>query len=235
MTSQESHVVKVRRQRLKRWIDIHYEGLQASFVAATGINQGELSGLLKRKSFGEKRALSLEIRAGMPIGYLSGLDKAEQNSNNGIEGNSPKKVPDIGYICVKQLDAGAAMGTGYINDDFPELVKSVNFSTKYIRSLIGFLPHPDKLKLVTGVGDSMSPKIKPGENVLVYTGCNEYVGDGLYLINCGFGHQIKALQARSDGIYITSMDNTLYPPVPVDENTVVGGRVYLIQHFERVA
>jgi hypothetical protein len=64
-----------RRLQLKRWIDDLFEGSQAAFIASTNdgtsqVNQGELSGLLKAKSFGEKRARRLEQQAGMPDGYL---------------------------------------------------------------------------------------------------------------------------------------------------------------------
>lgn len=70
MTQNDTPVVACRRRRLKLWIDTEHSGVQASFVAATGVNQGELSGLLRSKSFGEKRARSLEIAARMPVGYL---------------------------------------------------------------------------------------------------------------------------------------------------------------------
>lgn len=81
MPVQNQHVVAARRARLQAWIDTHYKGSQASFIAATGINQGELSGLLKNKSFGEKRAASLEIQARMPAGYLVNplSDKSESS------------------------------------------------------------------------------------------------------------------------------------------------------------
>lgn len=69
MTS-ESPVVSYRRKRLQNWIDRHYGGVQSAFIAATGVNQGELSGLLRSKSFGEKRARRLEQQARMPNGYL---------------------------------------------------------------------------------------------------------------------------------------------------------------------
>jgi len=62
--------VAARRARLSAWIQQHHEGKQASFVRATKINQGELSGLLGSKSFGEKRASAIERAAGMPDGYL---------------------------------------------------------------------------------------------------------------------------------------------------------------------
>lgn len=70
-------VVDARRRNLQAWIDQHHEGQQARFVEATGINQGELSLLLKDKSFGEKRARSLELMAGMPYLYLDQVFPAQ--------------------------------------------------------------------------------------------------------------------------------------------------------------
>ena len=70
MPAHDTPTVMARRQRLQEWIDSHFEGKQALFVAATGINQGELSGLLRNKSFGEKKAEALERKASMPAGYL---------------------------------------------------------------------------------------------------------------------------------------------------------------------
>ncbi|HHW4669436.1 MAG TPA: S24 family peptidase [Xylella fastidiosa subsp. multiplex] len=139
------------------------------------------------------------------------------------------------YVRVQHIEAEAHMGPGRINEDFPEVVNSVEFTPNYIRSLIGFVPPPGRLKLITGTGDSMSPKILPGETVLVDTGCNTFVGDGLYLVNTGSGQQIKALHERNGYIYVTSMDKALYPDFVADKNTIIGGRVYLIQHLERVS
>lgn len=70
MTAHDSPIVTARRQRLQEWLDANFDGKQALFIAATGINQGELSGLLRNKSFGEKKAEALEQQAKMPAGYL---------------------------------------------------------------------------------------------------------------------------------------------------------------------
>ncbi len=224
----DTPAVARRRQRLQQWIDDRFNGKQADFVRATGINQGELSGLLKEKSFGEKRATSIEQAAEMPAGYLSD-DSAKVSAVAEI-------ATPADYVRVEQIDAEAQMGgVGRVNEDFPEVVRAMDFAPNYIRSVIGFMPPAGRLKLVTGVGDSMSPKIKPGEMVMVDTGCREFVGDGLYLINTGYGHQIKALQAQPDGIWARSADQVLYPPFRLTDEAIIGGRVYLIQHLERVA
>lgn len=75
MPADDSPIVAARRQRLKGWIDQHFAGEQARFLAhlpeATRVNQGLLSGLLGGgKSFGEKQADKLEKLYGMPEGYL---------------------------------------------------------------------------------------------------------------------------------------------------------------------
>ena len=63
-------IVANRRARLNAWIDQYCDGKQAVFIERTDINQGELSALLKQKSFGEKKARSLEEKAGMPKYWL---------------------------------------------------------------------------------------------------------------------------------------------------------------------
>ena len=63
--------VSARRKMLSIWIK-EYFGTQAAFAAAYEINQGELSGLLKTKSFGSKRARAIEAIAKMPHKYLEG-------------------------------------------------------------------------------------------------------------------------------------------------------------------
>ena len=71
-------IVAHRRARLRLWIDTHFNTSQSAFIADCALhghelNQGEISGLLKKKSFGEKRARSLEISARMSPGWLDRL------------------------------------------------------------------------------------------------------------------------------------------------------------------
>ncbi len=61
---------EIRRRNLRRWIERLHQGRQIDFVAATGINQGELSALLKNKAFGERKARKIEQAAGMPERWL---------------------------------------------------------------------------------------------------------------------------------------------------------------------
>lgn len=137
------------------------------------------------------------------------------------------------YVRVQQLDAEAGMGGELVNDDNPEVVRAMDFTPSYIRSVVGFLPPPGRLVLITGRGDSMIPVIQPGDVVMVDTGTTSYDGDGIYLINTGGGQQIKALQHRGDAIYVVSANAGLYPAFPLPKGAVVGGKVYLRNRIER--
>lgn len=73
----EDSVVEIRRARLKRVIEDRYRGIQANMVRDTGINAGELSGLLKTRFFGEKKARTLERQIGLSDMWLDGVDVSE--------------------------------------------------------------------------------------------------------------------------------------------------------------
>lgn len=137
------------------------------------------------------------------------------------------------YVRVQQLDGDADMGDGRINDDFPDVVRGMDFAPTYIRSIVGFVPPPGRLVLVTGRGDSMIPVIQPGEALMVDTGVVAFDGDGIYLLNSGNGQQVKGLQDRGDAIYIVSANAALYPAFPMPKGTVIGGKVYLRNRIER--
>lgn len=99
MSETEDPVVANRRRRLKLWIDTNCDGSQKLFIASTNdgekqINQGELSGLLRSKSFGEKRARSLERQARMPAGYLDADSSVSNEPKNQF---TPEKSAKKGH------------------------------------------------------------------------------------------------------------------------------------------
>lgn len=209
----DTAAVALRRRRLKQWIDERYKGVQAAFVADSGINQGEVSGLLKNKSFGEKRAASLEAAAGMPAGYLS----EEGNSSD----DTPVAEPETtsGYVRFDLFEGAAGMGAGMINQDYPEVVRTLEVAEWVVRRQLGFLPAAGRIRLITGRGRSMQPKIEDGDIVWIDTACDYFDGDDYYLINIGGETQIKMLQKRGDGLYVVSA-NPDFPPYRTDPSEV---------------
>ncbi|WP_235872689.1 S24 family peptidase [Pseudoxanthomonas winnipegensis] len=125
------------------------------------------------------------------------------------------------------------MGESAINDDFPEVIRAVDYTHTYIRGLLGFVPPPGRLALVTGRGNSMVPVIQPGESLLVDTGVTQFDGDGIYLINTGNGQQVKALQDRGSAVFVVSANAELYPAFEMPAETIIGGKVYLRNRIDR--
>lgn len=140
-----------------------------------------------------------------------------------------------GYLRVAHLEAEVDMGDGRVNADFPEVIRSIDLAEPYIRSIVGFLPPPGRLVIITGRGDSMIPTIQPGESLIVDTGVTSYDGDGLYLINLGHGQQVKRLidHGTEAGIHVHS-DNKAYPAIKVPAGAIVGGKVYLRNRIDRL-
>lgn len=191
-------------QTLKNWES------RATGVSAAGANKAQ-------QMLGISSTWILEAQPPMLIGGPSPV------STSATKGD---------YVRVQQLDAEAGMGEAVENVDYPEVIRAIDFEPGYIRSIVGFVPPPGRLRLITGNGDSMQPVIQPGDAVVVDTGITSFDGDGIYLINMGNGQQIKRLLDR--GVIHVASDNKSYgDPFPMPDGTLIGGKVYLRNRIER--
>lgn len=202
MPSTDAPIVTLRRERLRAWIQENHAGTQASFVAAVGINQGELSGLLNgKKSFGEKKARSLESAARMPEGYL---DSSDDPTAAVPVASVLETETKPGYLRLQLYEGAAGMGMGVVNQDFPEVMQVMEVAEWEVRRKLGFLPRPGRIQIITGRGPSMRPKIEDGDIVWIDTSIDFFDGDDYYLISYDGETQIKMLQKRVDGLYVVS-------------------------------
>lgn len=65
----------VRRDRLRQWIKEHHREVVTQFALKVQKKQSQIADMLDgRKAFGEKVARDLELRAGMPPGFLDATD-----------------------------------------------------------------------------------------------------------------------------------------------------------------
>lgn len=125
-----------------------------------------------------------------------------------------------GYVRFDLFEGGAGMGAGMVNQDYPEVVKTIEVAEWEVRRKLGYLPQPGRIQLITGRGPSMRPKLEDGDIVWIDTSCDYFDGDDYYLINIGGETQIKMLQKRGDGLYVVSVntDFPAYRPDPGDVN-----------------
>lgn len=124
-----------------------------------------------------------------------------------------------GYVRFDLFEGGAGMGTGIVNQDYPEVVQTIEIAEWEVRRKLGFLPQPGRIQIITGRGPSMRPTLEDGDIIWIDTTCDYFDGDDFYLINIGGETQIKMLQKRGDGMYVVSI-NPDFPTYRSDEGEV---------------
>jgi len=203
---------------------------QKEIADAFGVTEQAVSGWLRTGKIDKRKIPRLAELTKRPLSHF-GMDVPSEASTVSAVAEIESAKRDS--VRVQLLDGEADMGDGRVNEDYPEVVRSMDFTPAYIRSVVGFVPPPGRLILVTGRGDSMIPVIQPGESLIVDTGVNAFDGDGIYLINTGNGQQVKGLQDRGDSIYVVSANTALYPAFPLPQGAIVGGKVYLRNRIDR--
>lgn len=85
-----AELADLRSENLAKWIITYFSGSQKNFVKATGLTQSEISSLInKKRSFGEKKARTIENKANMPLLWLDidHEDKIINQVNNQVKGS----------------------------------------------------------------------------------------------------------------------------------------------------
>jgi phage repressor protein C with HTH and peptisase S24 domain len=108
-------------------------------------------------------------------------------------------------VQVQKLDLSLSMGPGTLIDDWVES-EPVSFDLAFLR-LVTRSPS-DRLKLVTGIGDSMYPTLNWGDAILIDTTDRALARqDGIYWINLYGAAGIKRLRTVSRGRVLVVSDN----------------------------
>lgn len=206
------------------------------FANAVGLAYSSLMDLENGHSKSTKRLHAIIAELGTTSEYLE-RGRGPRDAEGAPTAHVSAAATPADYVRVQQLDGDAGMGDGRINDDYPEVIRAVDYTRDYIRGMVGFVPPPGRLVLITGRGDSMIPTIMPGESLLVDTGVSAFDGDGIYLVNLGSGQQIKRLvdHGGAEGIYVHSDNTAVYQPRPLPKEHVIGGKVYLRNRIDRLS
>ncbi len=223
-------VVARRRTNLKAWIDEKYDGSQARFVDDTGINQGELSGLLRVKSFGEKKARALEAQAKMPPFYLdseNGEPPAKRTAKILNADNSED------FVAIKRVDFKLSAGvTGfsieYLNGDRAPIF----FRRDWIEKR-GY--KPESLHALPIAGQSMETSMYEGDLVVVNVDDTKPVDGEVFAVNYE-GELVIKRMIREGGIWYLASDNPdkrRFPNKACHEDCFIIGRV-VYKQSERI-
>ncbi|PKH70304.1 transcriptional regulator [Stenotrophomonas sp. Betaine-02u-21] len=190
---------------------------KAAGIAATTLSNLEL-GLSKSSTALHKIAR----RLGVHVDWLE-TGKGKKRVTAGAVASVAEIETRPGYVRFDVFEGGAGMGIGVVNDDYPEVVQTIEVAEWEVRRKLGYLPRPGRIQLITGRGPSMRPKLEDGDIIWIDTSVDYFDGDDYYLINVGGETQIKMLQKRGDGLWVVSV-NTDFPAYrpDADEVTILG-------------
>ena len=139
-------------------------------------------------------------------------------------GGPPEEPASGGLISVKRHAVAASAGPGAIVTE--ELAKAYfAFDERWLKALTSSAPA--NLSIVRVEGDSMSPTLNDGDDILVDLGdAGERLRDGIYVLRVDDAVVVKRLALNPMGRRVTiQSDNPAYPDWPdcrLDEVKVIG-------------
>jgi len=126
-------------------------------------------------------------------------------------------------IDIPILTARPCAGTGNTLDDYVGVVGTMSFDVRWLR--MAFRVPPENLRLMGVDGDSMMPTFLPDELIFVDASpFQDFQRLGVWVLSLdGLLYVKRILRLKNE--YLASSDNSLYPPIPLDETTRLMGRV----------
>lgn len=127
----------------------------------------------------------------------------------------PIQVPGDGEVVqIQMLDLSLSMGPGTLIDGYVES-ELVSFDLNFVRQ---FSRAPsDRLRIVTGVGDSMEPTLFRNDLIVIDTNDRRLSKqDGIYWINLYGAAGIKRLRAIGPNKVLVKSDNPIHEDQEVD-------------------
>ncbi|AWR55102.1 S24 family peptidase [Klebsiella pneumoniae] len=146
------------------------------------------------------------------------------------DGDDDKKPSHINHdvFRVDILDLAVSAGPGIVNQEFVEILHSVEYAPAEARHMFDGRK-AENIRIINVRGDSMSGTIEPGDLLFVDISVKSFDGDGIYAFLYDDTAHVKRLQKMKDKLLVIS-DNKSYAawdPIEKDEmnRVLVFGKV----------
>ncbi|MGK3247599.1 XRE family transcriptional regulator [Klebsiella pneumoniae] len=136
------------------------------------------------------------------------------------DGEDDKKPSHINHdvFRVDILDLAVSAGPGIVNQEFVEILRSVEYAPAEARHMFDGRK-AESIRIINVRGDSMSGTIEPGDLLFVDISVKSFDGDGIYAFLYDDTAHVKRLQKMKDKLLVIS-DNKSYAawdPIEKDE------------------
>jgi len=178
--------------------------------------------------FGRKKgAVSVWRKQGVPPNIeLMAATLLKQQKTAGAVKEMTGETNAGDFVRVPRYQVQASAGNGAIVES-EQIVDYLQFSGDWLRTSLGVAP--DRLALISVIGDSMSPTYNDGDLILVDTANNRPKSDAVYVIQHEGFLWVKRLNFRFDGSIHIISDNSRYP-----EQTITGEALERLKIVGRV-
>ncbi|HEJ8309827.1 TPA: helix-turn-helix transcriptional regulator [Klebsiella michiganensis] len=195
------------------------ERLNAAMIAA-GVSQGQLAEMVgvsqpaiqkmtSGKTNGSRKMVELANALGVRPAWLSSGQGAMRE-----DGQQPQsqltKTGDSDVFRLDVLDLTVSAGPGIINQEFVEILHSVEYAPAEARHMFDGRK-AENIRIINVRGDSMSGTIEPGDLLFVDISVKSFDGDGIYAFLYDETAHVKRLQKMKDKLLVIS-DNKIYTP-----------------------
>lgn len=157
----------------------------------------------KPRNLGSQAARKLEKGTGKPQGWM---DREHIDQDQDVVIVKKRNEPIEGYIRLEHLPYQPSMGTGLAHDG-DTIVQHMDVLETFVKQKIG-TTNPNRIKLLTGIGQSMMPTIQDQDIVFVDVEQRWIDAPGIYVIDVGGLLLLKKALILSSGTLVLRSDNT---------------------------
>lgn len=188
---------------------------QKALGEAVGISQAAIQKIETGRAAQTTKLLDIANALRVRPEWLSsgtGAMSADRESDK----NPSRTNPDVFRVDI--LDLAVSAGPGIVNQEFVEILHSVEYAPAEARHMFDGRK-AENIRIINVRGDSMSGTIEPGDLLFVDISVKSFDGDGIYAFLYDDTAHVKRLQKMKDKLLVIS-DNKSYAawdPIEKDE------------------
>lgn len=216
---------RVKQRRL------HLGYSQEELAKMVGVTQSAIQALEQRDSKSSRNASKLANALQTTVSWL-------EEGRGDVEIQSLVKVQEDTVRIESHDHVAFSMGVGMSVDQGQYEVKSFETSRSWVRSKLSKVSAMENVKIITGLGDSMSGLYEDGDALFCDTGVSKVDIDAVFAFRYHDELYIKRVQRIPGGRLKMISDNPKYEPFVVDhadrDDFQVLGRIVGTLNFQEV-
>ncbi|HEM6838330.1 TPA: helix-turn-helix transcriptional regulator [Citrobacter koseri] len=187
---------------------------QGALAEAVGMAQPSVWKLVSGGAKGSRKTVQIANVLGVSPEWLS--DGIGPMRLDGQQPLIPAQKSGSDVFRIDVLDLSVSAGDGAVNNEFVEVLRSVEYSVDDARQMFNGRK-ADQIRIINVRGDSMSGTIEPGDLLFVDITIQSFDGDGIYAFLYDGTAHVKRLQKMKDKILVISDNKTYTPWDPIEK------------------